>query len=375
MNIVKIVDFEVIPLTGATVDGGWPQGHETEEHLHALIEVSTDEGITGVGSCFTSGGLVSAAMQLLWPLLKGESAVEPERVSEMLRQSTFWQGRGGSVEHAISGLDIALWDIMGKVCGQPVSRLLGGDYRRRIKPYGSMLFDEPGPLRQQLEATVARGFRAIKLGWRPFGRRDSKFDELLVRTARETVGDSVELMVDAGGSEQFWPHGLNWARRTADMLAAYDIVWFEEPLPPDDLEGYIELTRVSPVPIATGEVLTRRQSFQPWLERRAVDIIQPDTTKNGGLSESRRIAWSAFDHNIQMVSHGWNTAVGLAADLQLAAAMPVARYVEYLTPCAYIEDLTVEPFVLDDEGYLEIPDRPGLGIEIDREKLEKYRGA
>jgi L-alanine-DL-glutamate epimerase-like enolase superfamily enzyme len=238
-----------------------------------------------------------------------------------------------------------------------------------------MLFDEPGPLRHQLEATVARGFRAIKLGWRPFGRRDSKFDELLVRTARETVGDSVELMVDAGGSEQFWPHGLNWARRTADMLAAYDIVWFEEPLPPDDLEGYIELTRVSPVPIATGEVLTRRQSFQPWLERRAVDIIQPDTTKNGGLSESRRIAWSAFDHNIQMVSHGWNTAVGLAADLQLAAAMPVARYVEYLTPCAYIEDLTVEPFVLDDEGYLEIPDRPGLGIEIDREKLEKYRGA
>lgn len=375
MRIVKIVDFEVIPLSGATVDGGWPQGHETEEHLHALIEVSTDEGITGIGSCFTSGGLVSAAMQLLWPLLKGESAVEPERVSETLRQSTFWQGRGGSVEHAISGLDIALWDIMGKVCGQPVSRLLGGDYRRRIKPYGSMLFDEPGPLRQQLEETVARGFRAIKLGWRPFGRRDSKFDELLVRTARETVGDSVELMVDAGGSEQFWPHGLNWARRTADMLAAYDIVWFEEPLPPDDLEGYIELTRVSPVPIATGEVLTRRQSFQPWLERRAVDIIQPDTTKNGGLSESRRIAWSAYDHNIQMVSHGWNTAVGLAADLQLAAAMPVARYVEYLTPCAYIEDLTVEPFVLDDEGYLEIPDRPGLGIEIDREKLEKYRGA
>lgn len=371
---MKIVNFDVIPLSGATVDGGWPQGHETEEHLHALIEVSTDEGITGVGSCFTSGGLVSAAMQLLWPLLKGESAVEPERVSETLRQSTFWQGRGGSVEHAISGLDIALWDIMGKACGQPISRLLGGNYRRRIKPYGSMLFDEPGPLRQRLEETVARGFRAIKLGWRPFGRRDSKFDELLVRTARETVGDSVELMVDAGGSEQFWPHGLNWARRTADMLAAYDIVWFEEPLPPDDLEGYIELTRVSPVPIATGEVLTRRQSFQPWLERRAVDIIQPDTTKNGGLSESRRIAWSAYDHNIQMVSHGWNTAVGLAADLQLAAAMPVARYVEYLTPCAYIEDLTVDPFVLDDEGYLEIPDRPGLGIEIDREKLEKYRG-
>ena len=370
---MRIQDVEVIPLTGATVDGGWPQGHEADENLHTLVVVTTDEGLSGVGSCSTSGKLIAGAIELIWPLLKGESAVEPERVSEKLRQSTFWQGRGGAVEHAISGLDIALWDIMGKVCGQPVSRLLGGDYRRRIKPYGSMLFDEPDVLREQLQATVHRGFRAIKLGWRPFGRRDRRFDELLIRTARETVGEKVELMVDAGGSEQFWPHGVNWARETARMLADYDIVWFEEPLPPDDLAGYIELTRVSPVPIATGEVLVRRQEFQPWIENRAVDIIQPDCTKDGGISETRWIGRLAFDHNVQMVCHGWNTAVGLAADLQLAAAMPVARYVEYLTPCAYIEDLTTEPFVLDDEGYLQIPDGPGLGIELDREKLKKYR--
>jgi D-galactarolactone cycloisomerase len=115
----------------------------------------------------------------------------------------------------------------------------------------------------------------------------------------------------------------------------YGIVWFEEPLPPDDLEGYIALTKVSPVPIAGGEVLTPRQAFQPWIERRAVDIIQPDCTKNGGPSESRRIAWLAYDHNVQVVPHGWNTAVGLAADLQFSAAIPVARYVEYLTPCVY----------------------------------------
>ena len=369
---MKIVSIDVIPLTGATVDGGWPQGHEPQENLHTLIELHTEDGISGVGSCFTSGKLVQGAVDLLWPLLKDQSAVEPERVSETLRQASFWQGRGGSVEHAISGIDIALWDMMGKACGQPVSRLLGGNYRNRIRPYGSMLFDEPAALQTSLEATVSRGFKSIKLGWRPFGRRDRKFDELLVRTARETVGDKVELMVDAGGSEQFWPHGLNWARETARMLADYDIVWFEEPLPPDDLEGHIELTRQSPVPIAGGEVLTRRQSFQPWLERRAVDIIQPDVTKNGGLSESRKIAWLAFDHNVQMVSHGWNTAIGLAADLQLAAAMPVARYVEYLTPCAYLEELTVEPFVIDDDGCLEIPDSPGLGIELDRDRLKQF---
>jgi D-galactarolactone cycloisomerase len=369
---VKIVGIDICPLTGATVDGGWPQGHEPQENLHTLLIVRTDADLVGFGSCFTSGKLVVGALELLWPLLKGESAEMPERVSETLRQASFWQGRGGSVEHAISGIDIALWDLMGKACNQPVSRLLGGDYRRAIKPYGSILFDEPEPLRKTLESVVERGFKAIKLGWRPFGRRDRAFDELLVRTARTAVGDSVEIMVDAGGSEQFWPHGTNWARNTAAMLADFGVTWFEEPLPPDDLAGYIELTRVSPVPIAGGEVLTRRQSFMPWIEGRAVDILQPDCTKNGGLSESRRIAWAAFDHNVQVVPHGWNTAIGLAADLQFSAAIPVARYVEYLTPCAYIDALTTEPFRIDDQGLLAIPSGPGLGVSIDPEKLKRF---
>ncbi|MCA9025023.1 MAG: mandelate racemase/muconate lactonizing enzyme family protein [Planctomycetaceae bacterium] len=369
---MKIISVDVCPLSGATVDGGWPQGHEPQEDLHTLVIVRTDSEHVGYGSCFTSGALVAGAVQLLWPLLKAESAIEPERVTEKLRQSSFWQGRGGAVEHAISGIDIALWDLLGKACGQPVSRLMGGIYRDRIKPYGSVLFDEPEPLRQKLTDVVERGFRAIKLGWRPFGRRDRQFDELLVQTARETVGDQVELMVDAGGSEQFWPHGLNWARNTAEMLADYNIVWFEEPLSPDDLDGFVELTRVSPVPIASGEVLTRRQAFTPWLERKAVDIIQPDCTKCGGLSEARRTAWLAADHYVQWVPHGWNTAVGLAADLQQSAAMPVARYVEYLTPCAYIDELTTEPFQLDGTGMLTIPTRPGLGIDIADDQLNRF---
>lgn len=370
-----IARINVIPLVGATVDGGWPQGHQAQENLHTLVEVHTGDGAVGVGSCFTSGMLVAGAVELLWPLLKNESAIEPERVSEKLRQSSFWQGRGGSVEHAISGIDIALWDLMGKICNQPISRLMGGNYRSRIKPYGSILFDEPGQLREHLQSVVARGFKAIKMGWRPFGRRgDRNFDELLVKTARETVGPGVDLMVDAGGSEQFWPHRVQWARETALMLADYNIVWFEEPLAPDDIEGYIELTRNSPVPIAGGEVLTRRQSFLPWLQRRAVDFIQPDATKNGGLTESRRIAWMAQDYHVHFVSHGWNTAIGVAADLQLAAALPTAHYVEYMTPCAYIDDVTNEPFVIDAEGFLEIPDRPGLGVTINAEKLKPFRG-
>ncbi len=369
---MKIASLDICPLTGATVDGGWPQDYEQPENLHTLVIVRSDEGLVGYGSCYTSGKLVAGAVQLLWPWLRGESALEPERVAEKLHQSSFWQGRGGAVTHAISGIDIALWDLFGKACGQPVSRLMGGNYRDRIKPYGSILFDEPDALTRTLTSVVERGFKAIKMGWRPFGRRDRDFDELLVKTARKTVGDQIELMVDAGGSEQFWPHGPNWARNTAKMLADYGIVWFEEPMAPDHIDSYVEITRVSPVPIASGEVLTRRQSFQPWLERRAVDIIQPDCTKNGGLSEFRRIAWMAYDHNVQVVPHGWNTAIGLAVDLQISAFLPVARYVEYLTPAAYIDELTVEPFQIDGEGYLTIPSHPGLAIEIDETKLRRF---
>ena len=137
---MQITGIDVCPLSGATVDGGWPQGHEPQEHLHTLVIVYADDSLSGCGSCFTSGQLVAGSVELLWPMLRGQSAVEPERVSESLHQATFWQGRGGAVTHAISGVDLALWDIMGKVCGQPVSRLLGGNYREQIKPYGSILF-------------------------------------------------------------------------------------------------------------------------------------------------------------------------------------------------------------------------------------------
>jgi D-galactarolactone cycloisomerase len=369
---MKITEIRITGLAGGTVMGGWADELKPEDDVHTIVEVVTDEGLTGLGSVYTSKALVAGAVQLLSPFLIGERADEPMRVSERLRQSTFWQGRGGAVEHAISGIDIALWDLMGKICQQPVSRLLGGNYRSKIKPYGSILFDEPARLRDKLQTTVARGFKAVKLGWRPFGRRDARTDELLIRTARETVGPGVEIMVDAGGSEQFWPHGYKWALQTAKMLANYDVAWFEEALPPDDLEGFIELRRQAPLPIATGEVLTRRQSFRPFIERGAVDIIQPDCTKNGGLSESLRIGWLAYDHNVLLVPHGWNTAIGLAADLQLVAALPVARYVEYLTPTPYIDELITQPFQPDADGFLQIPEKPGLGIELNREALKRY---
>jgi D-galactarolactone cycloisomerase len=369
---MKITDVRTIALSGATHDHGWPGGTDPDEQKNTLLEVKTDEGLSGIGSCYTSRALVEASLQLLHPMLIGETGLEAERVAEKLRQMTFWQGRGGAVEHTISGIDIALWDLQGQALGQPVSRLLGGNYRDRIKPYASILFEDPPVLRDKLLVQTARGFRAIKMGWRPFGRVSRKLDELLIKTARETVGEDVELMVDAGGSEQFWPHGVSWARETAKMLGDYGIVWFEEALRPDDVTGFKELRQTSPVLVATGEVLTRRQAFQPFLVERAVDVIQPDVTKCGGLSEGRRIGWMAQDHGVLLVPHGWNTGIGVAADLALTAALPVARWIEYQTGVPYIEEILDPPFKLDDEGMLRVPTGPGLGVKLNWDAVGRY---
>ena len=362
---MTIIEVNAIPLYGRNQDGGWEDEITDADNMHTLVEIVSDDGLRGYGSAYTSLALVEGSLRLLRRWIVGQPVVEPERIAETLHQQTFWQGRGGAVTHAISAVDQALGDLFGKQTGQPVARLLGGYYRERIKPYGSILFEEPEKLRAKLQDVTARGFRAIKLGWGPFGRVSRQMDETLVRAARETVGADVELMVDAGGSEAYWPHGYKWAFETAHMLADYDIAWFEEALPPDDLEGYVKLREHAPVCIAAGEVLTRRQSFTPWIERGAVDVIQPDCTKVGGLSEARRIGWLAYDHNVLLVPHGWNTAVGLAADLQLVAALPVAHWVEYITPSAFLEQIVRTPFQLDTDGMLTIPKTPGLGIELD----------
>ncbi|HBJ35999.1 MAG TPA: mandelate racemase [Planctomycetaceae bacterium] len=371
---MKIREIRCAGLRGATPEGGWSNELRPEDCVHTLIAVHTDEGVVGLGSVFTNDALVRAALQVLEPLYKGESALEPERVSEKLHQNMFWLGRGGSITHAISGIDIALWDILGKATGQPVGRLLGGVYRNKIRPYASLLMDEPEKLREHLLAVKSQGFRAFKIGWGPFGRRDRSTDEAIVKAAREAVGPQSRLMVDAGGSDAHWPNGYKWALNTSKMLADYDVYWFEEALRPDALEDSVKLREHSPVKIAGGEVLTRRQAFQPWLAGRALDIVQPDVTKVGGISEERRIAWMAQDHGVQFIPHGWNTAVGLAADLHLASAISDTDMVEYLTGSPFIDEITDGGWSLDQDGMLSIPTTPGLGLRLDVDMVTKYTG-
>jgi D-galactarolactone cycloisomerase len=181
-------------------------------------------------------------------------------------------------------------------------------------------------------------------------------------------------MVDPGGSDAFWPGDYKWAMRTAAMLAGYGVYWFEEPLVPDNLEDYALLRKNSPVPIAGGEVLTRRQSFTPWLRAGAFDFVQPDVTKVGGISEERRIAWMAGECGVRFIPHGWNTALGLASDLHLASANPQTDMVEYLAGSPFIDELTVGGWRLDADGMLPIPETPGLGITIDLDAVERHTG-
>jgi L-alanine-DL-glutamate epimerase-like enolase superfamily enzyme len=373
---MKIREIRAAGLRGATPEGGWDEELRPEDCVHTLVAVLTDEGLTGLGSVFTSEQLVRGALALLEPLYRGENALEPERLSEKLHQNTFWLGRGGAVTHTIGGIDIALWDLLGKAAGQPVGRLLGGRYRDRVRPYASLLMQEPAPLAERLAGLKQQGFGAFKIGWGPFGRRSNALDEAMVRAARDAIGPESLLMVDAGGSDAFWKQGFKWALRTAGMLAAFDVAWFEEPLRPDAMHDYVLLRRRSPVPIAGGEVFTRRQSFQPWLEAGAFDVVQPDVTKVGGISEERRIGWMAQEHGVRFIPHGWNTAVGLAADLQLASAFPDTDLVEYLAGSPYVDEIAAGGWRLDAGGMLPISDKPGLGLELDRDAVARYtRGA
>ena len=369
-SIPRITEIRAIPIHEPRP--GVPFSTATNEYT--LMEVKTDAGISGMGSCYTSTDLVKGALGRMERLYIGEIAIEPQRMHEKLEQSNFWWGRGGTLTHTISGIDIALWDILGKVTNQPVGRLLGGVYRDRVKPYASLSFGNDGDLGklvEKIQASMDRGFRAFKLGWGTFGRTGSLADdEKLISTARDTVGDG-EIMVDPGGSQQFWPHSFKSALRTAEMLEKYDVVWFEEALPPDDLEGFKMLRQATHVMISSGEVLTRRQSFDPFLEQGALDIVQPDCTKVGGLTEALHIAWAAYRHNILTVPHGWNTAVGVAVDMHLISALPVGKWIEFHQPSVVIDAVVEKPFVIDDEGMMAVPTGPGLGIELNWDGIRR----
>lgn len=371
---MKITEVETIYLKLPEVDASRCDG--TQDTL--LIRIHTDEGITGIGETDSSPLVVKAVVDApashsiavgLRSLLIGENPMEVERLWDKMFRGTIYFGRTGPALHAISGVDMALWDIIGQATNQPVGIAMGGIYRDKLKAYASSLMpDTIAEAVRLAEQYAKQGYKAMKFGWGPIGN-DPKFDEEQIRAIRGAVGDDIDVMIDAGLA---WD--LKGALRMAEIYEKYNVFWLEEPVHSNDVSGYRELAGRTSLRIAGGEQESGRMAFQRLLDEGGLDIIQPDLGRCGGLTEGKRIAYMAYDRHKLVVPHAFKTGVLVAASTHFAASIPNGFMIEHTVSTSPLaRDLVQRPIAFKD-GYVTVPtDRPGLGIAMDEQVLEKYR--
>ncbi len=369
---MKITDVEAIilalPEIKERTDG-------TQDTL--IVKVTTDEGIVGVGEVDSSPWVAKAIIEApkshticrgLKELVIGEDPFNIIQLWEKMYQGTIYIGRRGVVIQAMSGIDMALWDILGKAAGRPVHEMLGASFRNEIRAYASSLFGESlAETGDMAKRYIDQGFSAVKFGWEPLGQ-DAEYDVQLVKTIREAVGPSVDVMIDAG---------LVWDAKTAIQMAErfseHNLYWLEEPLHPDDLDGYARLSEGTSVRIAAGEEESSRFSYIDLMDRGKIDIVQIDVARCGGLTEARRIAQLAVDRQKPVVNHAFKTGILIAASLHLLAAVPNAFIIEYsVSESKLRREVTRQQFPVVD-GNVAIPDEPGLGVDLNEDIIEKYR--
>jgi L-alanine-DL-glutamate epimerase-like enolase superfamily enzyme len=342
-----------------------------------IIRIHTDEGLTGIGEAHTNplvskaildAPLCSISSTGLRHLLIGEDPRDINRLYDLMIKRTATFGRRGAVMHVISGIEIALWDILGKSCGQPVHRLLGGARRARTPVYASDLAPETARDAVRLaEKHVTAGYRAVKLGWGALGG-NPRADAAMIRDIRKAVGPDVDIMLDMG-----FPIPLSDAITLGSALAEHGVYFLEEPLSPDDLAGFARLTAVSPTPIATGEKETSQYPFIDLIERGGLRIIQPDVARVGGIAETMRIAVHAEARGVRVIPHCWSTDILVAATLHVIAVLRDCPYLEFnVMDNPLRTQLTAEP-IRPVGGIVSIPNSPGLGIELNEATLNKYR--
>jgi L-alanine-DL-glutamate epimerase-like enolase superfamily enzyme len=368
---MKITNVQAIvlklPEISSAADG-------TQDDL--IIIVETDEGITGYGEVDTAPYVGKAVVDAymshgtcygLREVVIGTDPFDYEQTWNDMYDKTYYYGRTGPVMHVMSGIDMALWDIMGKDTGKPVHKLLGGSYTDKVRAYASALMPEnTDEVKRMVEKYVSQGFTAIKLGWGPLGY-NVHFDLDLIKTARKEAGDNVELMIDIGKR-----YRLKSAMYVAKALEQLNVYWLEEPLPAEDYIGYKRLTESTTMRIATGEEESGRLAFARLISETHIDVVQPDVSRCGGLTEAKKIATIAADKNILCVPHAFKTGVLVAASIQLIAAVPHAPFLEFsVTESAIRKELLVNPFV-QKNGFVDVPQLPGLGIELNSEVIEKY---
>jgi L-rhamnonate dehydratase len=372
---MKITSVEAIYVSQKVVRAQCDSGQDA-----LIVKVGTDAGITGLGEVDSAPLAAKAVIEGpfshtistgLKHLLIGEDPFETERLWQTMYQRTIYSGRRGIGLHAISGIDLALWDIKSKALGLPVWKLLGGGFHKKLRCYASSLFGATPRQTGELARRIRdRGFNAVKFGWAPMGT-DAKTDVDLVRQARKGLGGDADLMIDAG---------LVWDARTAiqraKAFADFNIFWLEEPLQPDDYEGYAKLAAASPLHIAAGEQESNRASFIDLMDRGRVDIVQVDLTRCGGFTEAMKIASLAADRGLRVANHGFSTYINVHAALHWLNAIPNGLIAEFVVQeNTDLREHLTKGHVRMKGGCLSIPDAPGLGLELNEEQVRRHRVA
>jgi L-alanine-DL-glutamate epimerase-like enolase superfamily enzyme len=339
-----------------------------------IVRVRTDSGLEGIGEADASPEVIKAIIDApfshniacgLRELLIGENPLETERLWQKMYRRTMYFGRTSVTVAAMSAVDMALWDLKGKHFGEPIHRLLGGKFHDRIKAYASILFGRDGKETKRIgREWVDAGYQAVKFGWEPMGQSEA-LDIELVRGAREGVGEAT-LLIDAGC---VWD--AHTALRRAKSFSEYNIAWLEEPLRQADIEGYVWLRDRSPVPIAAGEGECGRESFRPLIDRHALDIYQVDPSRNG-FTDGAYIKSRVEEIGARLCNHCYTSPITVAASLQwLSTCRDAFIFEDCVDPSPMRHELTHEKLQAKD-GWITVPDGPGLSITLNEEFVAKY---
>jgi L-alanine-DL-glutamate epimerase-like enolase superfamily enzyme len=347
-----------------------------------LIKVSTDEGIVGwsdvetaphvAASLINAPATGSEMMEGIKSLVVGEDPFETERLWDKIYRGTIYYGRRGVAMQVLSGFNIACHDIIGKAINRPVYKILGGAYRDEVRAYASTLFrPKPDDIKKACEYYMEKGFTAIKFGWGVFGR-DRKLDIALVKAARETVGDDVDLLVDAGWKQNRSAYD---AIELLRQLEPYHIYWLEDFLHPECYEGYKKVKEAGvKTRIAAGEQEATGWGFRQLIQNGGIDVAQPDLSRCGGFTQIRKILWEAEVAGIDVCPHAWLTDLLTAASLHVNAVLPRSLFLEYnVSSSPMLRDIILNPIEMDRNGRMKVPQGPGLGILVDEKAMQKYR--
>lgn len=370
---IKITDVEVICLRVPGLNEECEWGEDA-----VIVRVHTNKGIVGVGESDSSPLVIKSLIETpnsnlycygLKDLLIGENPLEIQRLWDKMYWASNYVGRRGAGIHAMSAIDIALWDIAGQYYGVPVYMLLGGKYREKIKCYGTFIpHDIPKENKKIVAKLREEGFTSIKFGGGVFGD-DPNTDYEIVKVVREELGDDFELQIDLASKWRTYGHSLSMCKK----LEEFNLNWIEEPVLADDLRGYEKLGAAVTAKIAGGESLTTRHEFKNFLEYAQPSIVQPDITRCGGISEMRKIYDLAESYGTKLIPHGFSTGILLAASVHFLAANENTDMMEYSKSTSPLFTDLVENLIEFKDGYVEVPNSPGLGIKLNEDVIEKYR--